>query len=952
MSKQVTGILKTPGGEILASQSLSLVAIRSTPPGIIKGSTVSFSTDGAGLYDVTVENGYFRVTAESESGGDIALGSIYIDGGAPSDLPTLLSINEEPGVPVNDALQALADAAAASALAAEQSAIAAQASADSINPADYVLATEKGAANGVATLEGDGKVPAIQLPSYVDDVLEYPNFASLPSVGESGKIYITLDDNKSWRWASTVYVEISSSMSGAEIKALYEAEPNTNAFTDAEESKLAGIESGATTDQTGAEIKAAYEAEPDTNAFTDADKASVESFPALAVNTVAAAMGFTAHGLMREPNLDNDYTCPATTPNQFTVNARQERIGGTIVDLSSTNVTLPAAPATSALLSRRDVVYLRESGAIGIFEGLDDNSDMATAGFSAVSGEDGLWSDGTGLATPLAYVGRSRNQGAYHPYFNENGCAYSANGSDVTGRSFWESVNSIISSTAECFTLASTPANANGSLTTTAVGSRFPRPDSLFYDAIYLSDITIPSLQATAPSPTQLEPDYWRDKLAANTFKGFRNEGIPFLVPIERGVVETQTTATTSGKCSVGDESLYSDSDFVIVLNQDNVPVYSGYSVIEPVSNTIRLYTTPTNGYSDSRQTWDRTNGDIYTILKVEYREAKTSDLTWTDIIGDPANYPRQATGVIDWESNQGTQTITAGQAIECSTGHTAGGVVGNIYLRVATGGSVDLSTAVFTNTILYRDLGTKAEFLANARGMAGFPLIYGESGEDLIPDGTSKAFKFKRKSEEHYHRVTSNDLGVSWVFSSTDITTNKDNTWASSSAANNIILVNYKTSALPLEDDVLVKVLASKFGDVMASSHNAANNGSVFISSLIGKVPTKGSGVRQGVKPLDSYSLTSEGLPTSGSSHEPTSHGTFNLEAGDSPAAKALPYLTADKQPKLQVLFKEMIYDTTWGDNNKFTVISNTATDTDNNANTILVGVKSVSPPIVLSGK
>ena len=44
------------------------------------------------------------------------------------------------------------------------------------------------------------------------------------------------------------------------------------AFTAADETKLDGIETGATADQTGAEIKAAYEGEADTNAFTNAEK--------------------------------------------------------------------------------------------------------------------------------------------------------------------------------------------------------------------------------------------------------------------------------------------------------------------------------------------------------------------------------------------------------------------------------------------------------------------------------------------------------------------------------------------------------------------------------------------------------------------------------------------------------------------------------------------------------
>jgi hypothetical protein len=67
-----------------------------------------------------------------------------------------------------------------------------------------------GAANGVATLGGDGKVPSIQLPSYVDDVVEVANFAALPATGETGKIYITLDNNKVYRWTGSIYVEIAA----------------------------------------------------------------------------------------------------------------------------------------------------------------------------------------------------------------------------------------------------------------------------------------------------------------------------------------------------------------------------------------------------------------------------------------------------------------------------------------------------------------------------------------------------------------------------------------------------------------------------------------------------------------------------------------------------------------------------------------------------------------------
>lgn len=69
----------------------------------------------------------------------------------------------------------------------------------------------KGEANGYASLDSTGKVPSTQLPSYVDDVLEFANLAAFPGTGESGKVYIALDTNKVYRWGGSTYVEITSS---------------------------------------------------------------------------------------------------------------------------------------------------------------------------------------------------------------------------------------------------------------------------------------------------------------------------------------------------------------------------------------------------------------------------------------------------------------------------------------------------------------------------------------------------------------------------------------------------------------------------------------------------------------------------------------------------------------------------------------------------------------------
>ena len=70
--------------------------------------------------------------------------------------------------------------------------------------------TEKGVPNGVATLDNAGLVPSTQLPSYVDDVLEFPNKGAFPVSGEKGKIYIEKVDDDSYRWSGSNYIKMGT----------------------------------------------------------------------------------------------------------------------------------------------------------------------------------------------------------------------------------------------------------------------------------------------------------------------------------------------------------------------------------------------------------------------------------------------------------------------------------------------------------------------------------------------------------------------------------------------------------------------------------------------------------------------------------------------------------------------------------------------------------------------
>ncbi len=118
-----------------------------------------------------------------------------------------------------------------------------------------VKRSEMGHANGVATLDSAGKVPAAQLPSYVDDVIEgyysggkfytskdsSGNYSGVIT-GETGKIYVNLNDSKTYRWSGTAYAVISETLALGETSST--AYPGNKGAANA--SDIAKIKDGTT----------------------------------------------------------------------------------------------------------------------------------------------------------------------------------------------------------------------------------------------------------------------------------------------------------------------------------------------------------------------------------------------------------------------------------------------------------------------------------------------------------------------------------------------------------------------------------------------------------------------------------------------------------------------------------------------------------------------------------
>lgn len=93
----------------------------------------------------------------------------------------------------------------------------------------------------VATLDSNGKIPASQLPSYVDDVMEYASFSDFPLTGETDKIYVALDTGFTYRWSGSQYVRLNT----------YDPATHTESglMSAADKKKLDGVAEGATANE-------------------------------------------------------------------------------------------------------------------------------------------------------------------------------------------------------------------------------------------------------------------------------------------------------------------------------------------------------------------------------------------------------------------------------------------------------------------------------------------------------------------------------------------------------------------------------------------------------------------------------------------------------------------------------------------------------------------------------
>lgn len=231
--------------------------------------------------------------------------------------------------------------------------------------------------------------------------------ASAPSSPAQGQIYYNTGDDNLYVWDGAGWVDLTSQGSGS-TNLTYTASTRTVAsdtggdavitladgtnaglMSSAQNDKLAGIESGATADQTGAEIKTAYEAEADTNAYTDADSAKVGHISvtqAVDLDQMETDIAALANGMVYQGNWDasgGSFPSGANTGDFYTVS-----VAGTVdgvafaVDDRLIAITDTASTTTYAAnwskLDATDAVQTVNGATGNVTLDADDISDAAT----------------------------------------------------------------------------------------------------------------------------------------------------------------------------------------------------------------------------------------------------------------------------------------------------------------------------------------------------------------------------------------------------------------------------------------------------------------------------------------------------------------------------------------------------------------------------------------------
>lgn len=493
------------------------------------------------------------------------------------------------------------------------------------------------------------------------------------------------------------------------------------------------------------------------------------------------------------------------------------------------------------------------------------------------------------FALPIALVSR-RNQGAYHPVFNPNGSNvfFTANSTSNSYADWYASNAKKPSSTYDCMTQGADGTNVLGNVApfTRVWGGLIAAGSSGRPDSKYYDAIyegDVLDLRNSAHKQ-DLTRTLEREfhKLVAGETRGW-GDGWK--------VNEIATWDFYSDGLTTKDVG-----DVTILNNTDN---------------------TFTRSYGDANELYD------YEYVLIEgnsrwylgYRAESLSEDADTDMFLHPQEGDQRG----DWTVDQ-------------------------TYKAIAVTRQLIPSKELLQCDIIGDPANYPQEWIDN--GVAGTLLLVGEEGEDYTDHTTYtnlSHFKLSKKAKSIELALRSTDYGLNWSILADGLdSVNNKPTATTVNNSDYLFMIFYLTEASPFETADNAKLL--KLGDVYSTQHNNTDRGCGLAAYLIGKIPV-----------LSVYGYTNRSYAVEGGAlsmdtgvrqpyHDTTQ---VNADGSLSPAVKVLPYLTRENgKLYLQTLFKEMKYDTTWGDDNKFDVVNDISATTDDNGNTVLIGQKRLELP------
>ena len=257
----------------------------------------------------------------------------------------------------------------------------------------------KGAANGLAELDSTGKVPSTQLPSYVDDVEEYDDLAHFPATGETGKIYVDKDTDKTYRWGGSTYVVIGGDLAlGETSSTAYRGDHGKDAYDHATDSgKISSAQSSGL-------YKVAVTSEGHIASVTDVAKADITALGIPAQDTTyssetAAESGTTVSlvttGEKYIWNHKADSDLATTSSDGLMSSTDKTKLDNSLVEAVASNI------ASSAISGQTNVEAALTSLSTGKANASDLTSAVATLTTSISKAETLIVNCGTISSLPI-----------------------------------------------------------------------------------------------------------------------------------------------------------------------------------------------------------------------------------------------------------------------------------------------------------------------------------------------------------------------------------------------------------------------------------------------------------------------------------------------------------------------------------------------------------------------